>query len=149
MTSELSSYRGYRFPAEIIAHAVWLYFRFSLSFRDVEDLLAQRGITVTYGTIRQWCHTLGRTYARRLRIRRGHLGDIWHLDELFITINGRWQYVWRAIDQNGDVLDILVQSRRDRHAAARFCRKILRKEADSPTASSPTSCAATPRPTAP
>ena len=101
MTSDLSSYRGYRFPPEIIAHAVWLYFRFSLSFRDVEDLLAQRGIIVTYETIRQWCRTFGRAYAIRLRHRRGQLGDTWHFDELFVKINGRQQYLWRAVDEDG------------------------------------------------
>ena len=84
MNSPAPSYHGYRFPADIIAQAVWLYFRFSLSFRDVEDLLAQRGVTVTYETIRQWCLTFGRAYARRLRHRRGQLGDTWHLDELFV-----------------------------------------------------------------
>ena len=103
MTSDAPSYHGYRFPADIIAHAVWLYYRFSLSFRDVEDLLAQRGITVTYETIRQWCRTFGQTYARRLRRRRGQQGDTWHLDELFVSINGRLQYLWRAVDEDGDV----------------------------------------------
>ena len=93
MNSPAPSYHGYRFPAEIIAHAVWLYFRFSLSFRDVEDLLAQRDITVTYETIRQWTRTFGRAYARRLRHRRGQLGDTWRLDELFVTINGCQQYL--------------------------------------------------------
>ena len=99
--------------------------RFTLSFRDVEDLLAERGITVTYETIRQWCQTFGPDYARRLRNRRGRLGDTWHLDELFVTIRGRRQYLWRAVDQDGDVLDILVQPRRNRQAAARFFRRLL------------------------
>ena len=102
MISPAPSYHGYRFPPDIIAHAVWLYFRFSLSFRDVEDLLAQRGITVTYETIRRWCRTFGRAYARRLRQRRGRLGDTWYLDELFVTLNGRQQYLWRAVDEDGD-----------------------------------------------
>ena len=128
MTSPAPSYHGYRFPSDIIAHAVWLYFRFSLSFRDVEDLLAQGGITVTYETIRQWCRTFGRTYTRRLRQRRGRLGDTWYLDELFVTLNGRQHYLWRAVDEDGDVLDILVQSRRNRRAAARFFRKLLRSQ---------------------
>ena len=128
MNDPAPSYHGYRFPADIIAHAVWLYFRFSLSFRDVEDLLAQRGVTVTYETIRQWTGTFGRAYARRLRHRRGQLGDTWHLDELFVTINGRLQYLWRAVDEDGDVLDILVQSRRNRRAAERFFRKLLKKQ---------------------
>ena len=132
MTSDLSSYRGYRFPPDIIAHAVWLYFRFSLSFRDVEDLLAQRGIIVTYETIRQWWRTFGRAYSKRLRHRRGQLGDTWYLDELFVAINGRQQYLWRAVDEDGDVLDILVQSRRNRRAAVRFFRKLLKKQGSLP-----------------
>ena len=119
MSIPAPSYHGYRFPPDIIAHAVWLYFRFSLSFRDVEDLLAQRGITVTYETIRRWCRTFGRAYARRLRHRRGRLGDTWYLDELFVTLNGRQQYLWRAVDEDGDLLDILVQSRRNRRAAVK------------------------------
>ena len=108
MPSQKPSYHGYRFPSEIISHAVWLYYRFALSFRDVEDLLAQRHITVTYETIRQWCLTFGPDYARTLRRRRGQQGDTWHLDELFVTLNGRQQYLWRAVDEDGDVLDILV-----------------------------------------
>ena len=116
MSSQAPDYRGYRFPPEIISHTVWLYHRFSLSFRDVEDLLAQRGITVTYETIRQWCQTFGCDYARRLRRRRGRMGDTCYLDELFVTIQGRRQYLWRAVDQDGDVIDILVQSRRGRRA---------------------------------
>ena len=126
MTSHVHSYHGYRFPPEIISRAVWLYHRFGLSFRDAEDLLAQRGVTVTYETIRQWCQTFGPDYARRLRRRRGRMGDTWYLDELFVTIRGGRQYLWRAVDQDGDVLDILVQLRRDRHAAARFFRKLLK-----------------------
>ncbi len=120
MSSQAPDYRGYRFPPEIISHAVWLYHRFSPSFRDVEDLLAQGGITVTYETIRQWCQRFGLDYARRLRRRRGRLGDTWYLDELFVQIQGRQQYLWRAVDEDGDVIDILVQSRRNRRAAIRF-----------------------------
>ncbi len=128
MTSQLPSYHGYRFPREIISHAVWLYHRFGLSFRDAEDLLAQRAITVTYETIRQWCRTFGPVYARTLRRRRGRMGDTWHLDELFVNIQGRQQYLWRAVDEDGDVLDILVQSRRNRRAAIRFFRKLLKRQ---------------------
>ena len=128
MTRQPPSYHGYRFPPEIISHAVWLYHRFCLSFRDAEDLLAQRGITVTYETIRHWCQTFGPDYARRLRRRRGRMGDTWYLDELFVTIQGRRQYLWRAVDQDGDVMDILVQSRRDRSAATRFFRKLLKAQ---------------------
>ena len=128
MTSQSPSYHGYRFPPEIISHAVWLYHRFCLSFRDAEDLLAQRGITVTYETIRQWCRTFGPAYARTLRRRRGQMGDTWHLDELFVTIQGRQQYLWRAVDEDGDMIDILVQSRRDRRAATRFFRNLLKRQ---------------------
>jgi putative transposase len=113
MTGPTPSYHGYRFPPEIISHAVWLYHRFCLSFRDTEDLLAQRGIIVSYEAIRQWCRRFGPAYARSLRRRQGRLGDTWHLDELFVNIQGRQQYLWRAVDQDGDVIDILVQPRRD------------------------------------
>ena len=102
--------------------------RFCLSFRDAEDLLAQRGVTVTYETIRQWCQRFGPVYARRLRRRRGRLGDTWHLDEVFVTIQGRQQYLWRAVDEDGDVLDILVQSHRNRRAAVRFFRTLLKTQ---------------------
>ena len=120
---------GYRFPPLIISHAVWLYHRFCLSFRDAEDLLVQRGITVSYEAIRQWCQRFGPAYARILRHRQGRLGDTWHLDELFVNIDGRLQYLWRAVDQDGDVIDILVQPRRDRRAAERFFRKLLKSRA--------------------
>ena len=125
-------YVGYRFPADIIGHAVWLYHRVCLSFRDAEDLLAQRGITVSYETIRQWCLTFGPAYAKTLRRRRGRLGDTWYLDELFVKIQGRRRYLWRAIDQDGDVIDILVQARRDRRAATRFFRKLLKAQGRAP-----------------
>ena len=132
MRSQVPSYHGYRFPPEIISQAVWLYHRFCLSFRDTEDLLAQRGITVSYETIRQWCHTFGPEYARSLRRKRGCLGDTWYLDELFVKIQGRRRYLWRAIDQDGDLLDILVQSRRDRRATTRFFRKLLKDQGRAP-----------------
>ncbi len=112
-----ASYKGFRFPAQIIAHAVWLYHRFSLSFRDVEELLFARGIIVTYETVRQWCRKFGQVYANQLRRRRPRPGDKWHLDEVFLKINGRTHYLWRAVDQQGNVLDILVQSRRNKGAA--------------------------------
>src|ERR1700726_409003 len=102
------SYKGFRFPPEIISHAVWLYFRFSLSFRDVEEFLAQRGIVVTYETVRQWCLKFGQTYANELRRRRPRCGDTWHMDEVFLTIRGERYYLWRAVDQDGNVLDIRV-----------------------------------------
>ena len=121
-----SPYRGYRFPPEIISYCVWLYFRFSVSFRDIEELMAERGVTVTYESIRAWCYKFGRDYAKRIRARRGKLSDTWYLDEMFLKIGGRFQYLWRAVDQEGSVLDILVQPRRDKEAAARFFKKLLR-----------------------
>jgi putative transposase len=122
-----SPYRGYRFPSEIISYCVWVYFRFSVSYRDVEELMAERCVTVTYETIRAWCERFGRDYAKRIRARRGKLGDTWHMDEVFIKIGGRLQYLWRAVDQDGSVLDILVQSRRNKKAATRFFKKLLRR----------------------
>jgi putative transposase len=119
-------YSGYRYPAEIISHAVWLYFRFTLSFRDVDELLAARGITVTYETVRQWCLKFGQDFANTIRRRQGRAGDTWYLDEVYITMGGVQHYLWRAVDQDGDVLDILVQKRRDKHAAKRFFRKLLK-----------------------
>jgi putative transposase len=119
-------YKGLRFPQDIIAHAVWLYFRFALNFRDVEELLAERGIIVTYETVRQWCRKFGQQYANQLRRRRAQPGDTWHLDEVFLNINGQQHYLWRAVDQDGNVLDILVQSRRNKRAAVKFFRKLLK-----------------------
>ena len=121
------SYKGHRYPAEIIAHCVWLYHRFPLSFREVEELMVVRGVIVTYETIRQWCAKFGPEYACRLRRRRKWPADKWHLDEVFLTINGRRQYLWRAVDQDGNVLDILVSCRRDAKAAKRFFRKLLKE----------------------
>ena len=132
MKRDTLNYHGYRFPPDIISHAVWLYHRFGVSFRDVEDLLAQRGITVSYEAIRLWCLTFGSVYARRLKRRQGRLGDIWHLDEVFVTIQGQRRYLWRAVDQDGDVIDILVQSRRDCRAATRFFRKLLKGQERTP-----------------
>ena len=126
MDSSRNLYAGYRYPGEVIAHAVWLYHRFRLSFRDVQDLLAERGITVSHETIRQWCFKFGSSYARSLRRRQGRPGDTWFLDEVFVTINGQRRYLWRAVDQGGDVLDILVQKRCNKRAAKRFCIKLLK-----------------------
>ena len=108
MKKQPPSYQRHRFPSVIISHAVWLYHRFCLSFREVEELLAERGIIVTYETVRQWCQKFGPDYARKLKKRQGRLGDIWHIDEVFVTIQGQRQYLWRAVDQDGDTLDILV-----------------------------------------
>jgi putative transposase len=119
-------YRGFRYPAEVIQHAVWLYHCFSLSLRDVETILAARGIVVSYESIREWGLRFGRQFANELKRRRPKPGDKWHLDEVFIRIGGKQHYLWRAVDQDGHVLDILVQSRRNTQAAKRFFRKLLR-----------------------
>jgi len=119
-------YKNHRFPAEIISHSVWLYYRFCLSYRDVEELLFVRGVTVSYEAIRKWCRKFGQQYANQLRRRRPQPGDKWHLDEVFLTINNERYYLWRAVDQDGTMLDILVQRRRDKHAAKRFFRKLLK-----------------------
>jgi len=126
MNKTENPYAGYRYPAEIISHTVWLYFRFTLSYRDVEEILAARGIIVTYETVRQWCLKFGQNFANELRRRAPRRGDKWHLDEVYLSINGRWYYLWRAVDQDGHVLDILVQPRRDKRAAKRFFRKLLK-----------------------
>ena len=123
------SYRGYRFPADVIQRAVWMYLRFTLSYRDVEDLLAERGIQVSYETIRRWVHVFGPVIARRLRARRPKPHGRWHLDEMFVRIDGKQLYLWRAVDAEGEVLDVLVQSRRNKAAARRLMRKLLKKYA--------------------
>ena len=113
-------------PAGFLPSAVWLYYCFSLSYRDVEELLAARGVVVTYETLREWCRKFGQSYANQLRRRRTQLGDKWHLDEVFLKINGKQHYLWRAMDQHGNVLDILVQSQRNKTAAKKFFRKLLK-----------------------
>jgi putative transposase len=125
MHTSVSLYHRHRFPAEIISHCVWLYFRFALSFRDVEEMLAMRGVSLSYETVREWCFKFGQTYANGLRRKSPRPGDRWHLDEVFLKINGRLHYLWRAVDQDGDVLDILVQRHRDKKAAKKFFRKLL------------------------
>jgi putative transposase len=119
-------YKHHRFPGAIISHGVWLYYRFHPSYRDVEELLFERGIDVTYEAIRQRCRKFGQDYANQLRCRRPRPGDKWHLDEVFLTINGKRHYLWRAIDQDDHVLDILVQHRRKTKAAKKFFRKLLK-----------------------
>jgi putative transposase len=119
-------YKNHRFPVEIISHGVWLYYRFCLSYRDIEELLFARGILVSYEAIRKWCRKFGQQYANQLRRRRARPGDKWHLDEVSLTINGARHYLWRAVDQDGHVLDILVQSRRHKKAAKKFFRKLLK-----------------------
>ena len=133
MNDSARVYKGHRFPPEIIGYAVWVYHRFSLSFRDVEDLLAQRGVVVSYEAIRQWCAKFGPGYAAKLKHHRGRLGDIWHLDEVFVSMGGQRQYLWRAVDQDGDLIDILVQPRRNRCAAEKFFRKLLKGQGCEPS----------------
>src|SRR5208283_924912 len=123
------SYSGYRFPREIIHQAIWLYLRFTLSFRDVEDLLAERGIAISYETVRRWVNHFGPIIAAHLRKRRPKLHSIWHLDEVYLKIDGRMVYLWRAVDAEGEVLDVLVQSKRNKHAALKLMRKLLRNYA--------------------
>ena len=126
------SYAGYRFPPEIIQQAIWLYLRFTLSFRDVEDLLAERGIVVSYETVRRWVNHFGPMIAADLRNRRPKPHSVWHLDEVYLKIGGRMVYLWRAVDAEGEVLDVLVQSKRNRHAALKLMRKLLKKYAFAP-----------------
>jgi len=121
------SYKGYRFPAEIIQQAIWLYLRFTMSFRDVEDLLAERGIAVTYETMRRWVNHFGPMIAADLRRRRPKPHTTWHLDEVYLKIDGRMAYLWRAVDAEGEVLDVLVQSKRNKRAALNLMRKLLKK----------------------
>ena len=122
-----SRYSGYRFPPDIIQQAIWLYLRFSLSLRDVEDLLAERGVTVSYETIRRWVNHFGSLIAANLRKRRPKPHTIWHLGEVYLKIDGRMVYLWRAVDAEGEVLDVLVQSKRNKHAALKLMRKLLKK----------------------
>ena len=121
------SYTGYRFPPEIIQQAIWLYLRFTLSFRDVEDLLAERGIALSHETVRRGVNHFGPMIAADLRKRRPKPHTTWHLDEAYLKIDGRMVYLWRAVDAEGEVLDVLVQSRRDKHAALKLMRKLLKK----------------------
>ena len=126
------SYRRHRFPRVVIQQAVWLYFRFALSYRDVEDMLAERGIDVSYETVRRWALKFGTIIARKLRRGRPRPDGRWHLDEVFVSVNGKQLYVWRAVDSEGEVLDILVQPRRDRQAAFKLMRKLLKKQGIAP-----------------
>ena len=119
-------YKHYRFPGEIISHGVWLYSRFPLSYRDVQEMLLARGIDVTYEAIRQWGHKFGQDDANQLRRCRPRPGDKWHLDGVFLTINGKRHYLWRAVDQEDNILDILVQSRRNKKTAKKFFKKLLK-----------------------
>lgn len=121
------SYTRHRFPPAIIQHAVWLYFRFALSYRDVKEMLAERGVDVSYETVRRWVLKFGGTYADRIRKRRPRPSNRWHLDEVFLKIGCKIFYLWRAVDDEGEVLDILVQSKRDRKAALKLLRNLLKR----------------------
>jgi len=125
-------YKRYRFPAIIIQHAVWLYYRFNLSHRDIEDLLAERGINVTYEAIRLWCNRFGSKYATRLKRKHRGYGDTFFIDEVFIRIGGIQHYLWRAVDQDGEVVDVYLQKRRDGAAAKRFFKRLLKTHQDEP-----------------
>lgn len=127
-----SRYAGHRFPAEIISHAIWLYFRFPLSLRMVEEMLAARGILVSHETVRQWARKFGQAFANLIRRRLPGASDKWHLDEVVITIAGVKHWLWHAVDQTGIVLDVLVQSRRDQRAAKRLLRKLLKRQCRAP-----------------
>ena len=127
------SYRCYRFPSEVIQHSVWLYLRFTLSFRDVEDLLAERGIIVSYETIRRWVDHFGPLIAADLRRRRWRPHSTWHLDEMVVSTGGRRMYLWRAVDAEGEILDVLVQARRDTRAARRLMLKLLKRQGTAPS----------------
>src|SRR3712207_9463308 len=124
-TSAKSTYAGYRYPPEIISHAVWLYFRFPLSLRMVEEMLAARGIVVSHETVRQWARKFGQDFANQMRRKLPDPGDKWHLDEVCLMIGGTKHWLWRAVDQDGGGLDGLVQSQRDKQAAQRLLRKLL------------------------
>jgi putative transposase len=128
----MSTYKRHRFPPDIISYAVWLYYRFNLSHRDIEDLLAERGITVSREAIRLWCIKFGAIYARRLKRMHGGYGDTFYIDEVFVRINGKQHYLWRAVDQDGEVVDVYLQARCDGAAAKRFLRRLLRIHGSEP-----------------
>ncbi len=125
-------YKHHRFPPEIIQHAVWLYYRFNLSGRDIEDLLAERGIAVSYESIRLWCVKFGSKYAKRLRRRHQGYGDTFFIDEVFVKIQGKQHYLWRAVDQDGEVVDVFLQARRDGRTATRFFKRLLKAHGGEP-----------------
>ncbi|CAM3292671.1 hypothetical protein SPAN111604_14935 [Sphingomonas antarctica] len=122
------SYKRHRFPADTIRLAVWLYFRFTTSLRDVEEMLAERGIDVTYETVRCWANKFGAAIAANIRRRRGRADSVWHLDEMVVCINGKRMFMWRAVDKEGEVLDVLVQKRRNKAAALKLLRKLLKSQ---------------------
>ena len=132
MNRSTSQYKRHRFPPAIIQYAVWLYHRFNLSHRDIEDLLAERSISVSYESIRLWCNKFGPRYAKRLRRRHQGYGDTFYIDEVFVKVGGKQQYLWRAVDQDGEVVDVFLQARRDGAAAKHFFRRLLKSHRGTP-----------------
>ena len=132
MNIRTSLYKRHRFPTEIIQYAVWLYHRFNLSHRDIEDLLAERGVEVSYESIRLWCNKFGAKYVKRLKRRHQGFGDTFYVDEVFVKIQGRQQYLWRAVDQDGEVVDVFLQARRDGKAAKHFFKRLLKNHKGEP-----------------
>ncbi|EED31270.1 transposase [gamma proteobacterium NOR5-3] len=128
----MNTYKRHRFPPDIISYAVWLYFRFNLSHRDIEDLLAERGITVSRESIRLWCSKFGAIFSRRLKRKHSGYGDTFYIDEVFVKINGKQHYLWRAVDQDGEVVDVFLQAKRDGAAARRFFKRLLRSHSGEP-----------------
>ena len=128
----MNTYKRHRFPPEIISYAVWLYYRFNLSHRDIEDRLAERGITISREAIRLWCIKFGALYARRLKRKHRGFGDTFFIDEVFVKINGKHHYLWRAVDQDGEVVDVYLQAKRDGAAAKRFFRRLIRNNGGEP-----------------
>jgi putative transposase len=128
----MNTYKRHRFPPDIISYAVWLYYRFNLSYRDIEDLLAERGVTVSYETIRLWCIKFGALYSKRLKRKHRGYGDTFFIDEVFVKINGKQHYLWRAVDQDGEVVDVYLQERRDGATAKRFFKRLLRNNGSEP-----------------
>lgn len=128
----MNAYKRHRFPPDIISYSVWVYYRFNLRHRNVEDLLAERGITVSYETIRLWCLKFGPKYSKRLKRQHPGFGDTFYIDEVFVKIQGKQQYLWRAVDQDGEVIDVFLQARRDGNAAKRFFRRLLLSHGDEP-----------------
>jgi putative transposase len=128
----MNTYKRHRFPPDIISYTVWLYYRFNLSHRDIEDLLAERGITVSREAIRLWCIKFGAIYTRRLKRKHRGYGDTFFIDEVFVKINGKQHYLWRAVDQDGEVVDVYLQGKRDSAATKRFFKRLLRSHGDEP-----------------
>jgi putative transposase len=128
----MNTYKRHRFPPDIISYAVWLYYRFNLSHRDIEDLLAERGITVSYETIRLWCIKFGALYSKRLKRKHRGYGDTFYIDEVFVKINGKQHYLWRAVDQDGEVADVYLQGKRNGATAKRFFKRLLRSNGSEP-----------------